>query len=280
MKFFTPKFGIRIGLLLLASLMPGIIFSQSRKGIVISSETNIGIGYVNVGIIGKNVGTVTDAAGNFSLTLDNIYDNDSLRFFMIGYEPKALLVSHFKGDSIKSIYLKPVTYILKGVEVTYHRPREIKIGTEVIPNDLRSGFGYNDLGSELGIKIHCRGPVKLEDINFNVGVCTYDSVTYRLNIYQTDNQDDYKNILTTPIYISFSKDKIDKAITFDLRKYSIIVEGNILVALELYKDLGEGKLLFRTEFYAGNTYHRKASEGKWTEASGIIGMYLHGQLLK
>jgi hypothetical protein len=199
---------------------------------------------------------------------------------MIGYESKSMLVSQFKKDSIKTVYLKPVLYSLHEVIVIYHRPREVKLGTEVVSNELRSGFGYNDLGSEMGIKIHIRGQVKLKDINLNVAVCTYDSVTYRLNIYQSNNKIDYKNILTVPIYISFSKDKINNVITFDLWKYSIIVEGDVLIALELYKDLGEGSLLFHTEYFTGLTYHRKAIEGSWTEAPGVIGMYLHGQLIR
>jgi hypothetical protein len=122
--------------------------------------------------------------------------------------------------------------------------------------------------------------VKLEDIDLNVAICTYDSVTYRLNIYQSDNQVDYKNIMTVPVYITFSKDKINNVITLDLRKYSILIEGDVIIALELYKDLGEGRLLFHTEYFTGYTYHRKAIEGSWTAAPGVIGMYLHGQLIK
>jgi hypothetical protein len=164
--------------------------------------------------------------------------------------------------------------------VVYRRPKEIRLGTPVFTNDLRSGFAYNDLGSELGIKVYAKGLVKLKDLNLNVAICTFDSVKYRLNIYQIINQTEYKNILTKPIYISFSKDKINKVITFDLKEYSIIIEGNVLIALELYRDLGEGRLLFHTEFFTGITYHKKTSEGKWTEAPGVIGMYLHGQVIR
>ena len=279
-KHYVSMLKIRLGLLFFVSFIPGFIFSQSQKGRVLSSETNSGIGFVNVGIIDTNVGTVSDEIGNFTLTLDNIYDDDSLRFSMIGYESKSLLVGQFKGDSIKNVYLKPVFYNLPEVKVIYRKPREITLGTEVVTNVLRSGFANNNLGSELGIKFRVKGLVKLKNINLNVAICTYDSVTYRLNIYQSDNQIDYKNILTVPIYISFSKDKINNVITFDLSKYSIIIEGNVLVALELYKDLGEGRLLFHTEYFTGTTYHRKAIEGKWTEAAGVIGMYLQGQLIR
>jgi hypothetical protein len=281
MKFNIPRLIIKSGLLFVL-FIPEVTFSQSQKGKVLSIETNSGIGYVNIGVIGKNIGTVSDETGNFTLTLDNIYDNDSLRFSMIGYQSKSFLVRQFKADSIKNVYLKTRYYSLQDVEVKviYRKPRAIRLGTEVLSNYLRSGFAYNDLGSELGIKIRVKRQVRLKDINLNVAICTYDSVTYRLNIYQTDNQIDYKNILTIPIYISFTKDKINEVITCDLRKYSIIIGGTVLIALELYKDLGDGRLLFHTEFFTGSTYHRKASDGKWVEAAGVIGMYLHGQLIR
>ncbi|HZL76127.1 MAG TPA: carboxypeptidase-like regulatory domain-containing protein, partial [Bacteroidales bacterium] len=196
MKEFVPNLKIITGFLFLFLFTPGIVFSQSQSGRVLSSETNLGIGYVNIGIIGKNVGTVANGAGDFTLILDKIYNNDSLRFSMIGYESKTLPVSQFKKDSVRNVYLKPVLYSLQEVKVIFHKTREIKLGTEVVSNDLRSGFAYNDLSSELGIKLHVKGLVKLEDIALNVAVCTYDSVTYRLNIYQSDNQVDYKNIMT------------------------------------------------------------------------------------
>jgi hypothetical protein len=271
---------INKGLLFFILFIPQVVSGQIYHGSVCSSETKSGIGYVNVGIIGKNVGTVTDEQGHFSLQLDSIYNNDSLRFSMVGYESKSFLVSYFKANSSKTIYLDPKSYYLTEVKVFYHKTRLIVLGTPVTSNELKSGFADNNLGSELGIKVNVKGQVKLDDINLNVATCTYDSVTYRLNIYKTIDEIEYKNILTEPIYISFSREKINNVLTFDLRKYSIIVDGTVLITLELYKDLGEGRLLFHTQYFTGITYHKKTSEGKWTKAPGVVGMYLHGQVLK
>ena len=275
-----PRLKNKTGLIFFLLFIPGLIFCQQQNCRVLSSETKSGIAFVNVGIVGKNVGTVTDLNGNFSIELDNIYNNDSIRFSMIGFESKSFLVSYFKENSIKTIYLNPKSYILTEVKVFFHRTKEITLGTQVISDALKSGFENNNLGSELGIKVDTKGQVKLEDININVATCTYDSVTYRLNIYKIEDKSEYKNILTEPIYISFSKDKIKNVITFDLRKYSILIEGEVLITLELYKDLGEGRLLFYTQFFTGYTYHKKTSEGNWTKAPGLIGMYLHGKLIK
>jgi len=260
--------------------IPGFVFSQYGTGKVLSGETNVGIGFVNIGIIGKDVGTVSDEHGNFRISLDNIESNDTLRFSMIGYKSKTFAAGYFFEDSVRKVLLDPVIYNLQEVEVLYHRPFEIRTGTPVTTDVLRSGFASNDLGSELGIKVNVRRRMKLKDLHLNVAVCTYDSVTYRLNIYQSESGADYKNILTKPIYISFSKDEIKDLLTFDLREYSIIIEGNVIIALELYKDLGEGRLLFRTEFFTGYTWHRKSVEDKWAESAGVIGLYLHGQTIK
>jgi hypothetical protein len=270
---------LKTGLLFFILFSPGIVFCQSYKGMVLTNDTRRGIGFVNVGIIGKNVGTVTDQLGNFSLIIDSRYDNDSLRFSLIGYEPKSYLVKDYRENSVKEILLKPKMYNLSEVKVTYHRARGIRLGVPVESNQLKSGFSDNELGSEMGVKIETSGRVRLEDINLNVATCTYDSVTYRLNIYQCLDDDEYKNILQKPIYLSFSKDEINQPITVDLKKYSIFIDGDVLITLEIYKDLGEGRLLFHTQFFTGTTYHRKTSEGKWTEAPGLIGMYLHGQLI-
>jgi hypothetical protein len=256
------------------------IFSQTRKGIVLSDDTNLRLGFVSVGIIGKNIGTVSDESGNFTIDLDKVYDNDSLRFSAIGYVSKSFLVRQFKEDSIKTVYLIPRIYNLLEVKVTYHKDKEIVLGNPVTTDLLKSGFGYNSLGSELGIKIHVKKEVLIDDININVATCTYDSVIYRLNIYRQADKNEFINILTKPIYFSFTKDRIKSAVTFNLRKYSIVIEGDILVTLELFKDLGEGKLLFYTTYFTGYTYHRQTSEGTWTKSPGIIGMYLHGRVIK
>jgi hypothetical protein len=254
---------------------PAIILGQTYSGRIIISGTETGIGFVNIGIIGKNIGTVSDINGNFTINLSNDYDNDSLRISIIGYESQNLLIKDFKENSTKKIFLSPRSYSLKEVKVTYHKYKKLRLGNPVMTNDLRSGFADNELGSELGIKVYVPKQAILRDINLNVGICTFDSVTYRLNIYRIVNEELYINILTEPIYISFSKNEINNVIVYDLRKYSITVKGDILITLELYKDLGEGKLLFDTEYFTGITFHRKTSQGNWTQSPGVIGMYLN-----
>jgi len=115
---------IKAGLSFFLLLIPVTVFCQSYSGKVLSSDTKSEIAFANVGIIGRNVGTVTDQSGNFSIELDNVYNNDSIRFSMIGYESKSYKVDYFKENSIKNVYLDPKSYFLTEVKVYYQNKRD------------------------------------------------------------------------------------------------------------------------------------------------------------
>ncbi len=261
-------------------LAPCRVFSQDFSGVVFSKETKLPIGFVNIGIISANVGTVSDETGHFSLKIDSVYNQDSLRFSMIGYGSKTFLVRQFCTDSIREIFLDSRIYELKEAEIVYHKTREIVLGSPVIPDNLSAGFAYNDLGCEMGIQVEVKKMVLINDINLDVASCTFDSVIYRLNIYQQSGQAGFINILTRPVYVSFAREKINKTVTFDLGSYSIYLKGAYLVTLELYKDLGEGSLQFWSENTKGVTWFKRTCEGKWHTCPGNIGMFLHAQLVK
>jgi len=74
-------------------------FLQSQtviKGSLIDKTTKETLPYVNIGVIGKNLGTVSDINGNFKIELPKQHDNDTLRISMIGYETLDFIASDFK----------------------------------------------------------------------------------------------------------------------------------------------------------------------------------------
>lgn len=60
--------------------------AQTIHGKILDSGSQSPIGYVNIGIIGKDVGTVSNEQGNFTITLDSQYNRDTLKFSMIGFQ--------------------------------------------------------------------------------------------------------------------------------------------------------------------------------------------------
>ena len=91
--------------IVLCLLLTSYCYSQTIHGTVQNTTTKSPIGYVNIGIIGKNIGTVSDEKGNFVIELNDKYDKDSLKFSMIGFKNLQFVVGNFKKDFYCRIYV-------------------------------------------------------------------------------------------------------------------------------------------------------------------------------
>lgn len=241
------------------------LMAQVHSGFITCKQTGQPVEYANIGIVGKNVGTVSNDKGYYSLQIDEKYSNDSLLFTCIGYKPYSIKVSEFrklqnhsisldeKVTEIQTVVVLPKKYVLK------------KLGVTTRNKSFSAGFENNQLGYEMGIMMKVKKNAFIQKVNLNINQCTYDSLLYRLNIYKVNGEMDFENILTKPIYIKLPKRELNKTVTIDLTSYNIKVQGNFLVALEHIKDMGLGILHFSCSL-TQRTYYRKTSQGAWDTA--------------
>lgn len=237
-------------------------FGQNISGIVINEKSRLPVEYVNIGIPGKGVGTVSDNAGKYSLSIDPVFKDDSLLFSCIGYEPFPIKISDLRISGTKNIELHERAYVLNAVTV---RPRIFKqktMGVTAQSKKFSAGFKDNLLGYECGVLMKVKKSSLIKRVNINISACTYDSIYYRLNIYKVNGKMNFENILSKPIYLQLSKDMVKDEIHIDLKKQNIVVEDDFLVTLEHVKDLGKGYLYFCVGL-ADKTYYRKTSQGEW-----------------
>lgn len=232
---------------------------------MINSSDRRPIEYVNIGIPGKNIGTVSDEAGKFGLVVDPRYDTDSVLFSIIGFEPQAIAVSELRATAISSIKLKEKVYELTEVVIQPKDYRTKTLGVTSKSKKFSAGFTDNLLGYECGIRMSVKKTAIVKQVNINVSYCSYDTVFYRLNIYEERDKLGFKNILQEPIYILMDRELVKDEIQIDLRSKDISVDGDFLVTLEHIKDLGEGKLLFSAGLRK-KTHFRKTSQGAWETA--------------
>lgn len=59
--------------------------AQNLKGTVVNARTAEPVPFANIGILNKNVGTVTNEDGTFQLDVSKLAANDTLRVSCIGY---------------------------------------------------------------------------------------------------------------------------------------------------------------------------------------------------
>jgi hypothetical protein len=235
---------------------------QEIAGIVLNSGNKQPIEFVNIGIACKNVGTVSDAKGRFKLFINPQFENDSILFSVIGYEPQLVKISELSSKSDNRIFLKEKSYELSEIIIKPKKFKQQILGVTTRFKKMSAGFKDNLLGYECGILMKVKKTAILKQVNINISSCSYDTVFYRLNIYRVSKEKKFENILKEPIYIKMPKEKIKDEIHIDLRSNNILLDGNFLITLEHIKDLGEGHLFFCAAL-AKKTYFRKTSQGKW-----------------
>ena len=258
MKFFIILFLIGSNVLLYGQQISGTVFDKN-------SETPIE--FVNIGIVGKNIGTVSDQNGNYTLQISPEYHNDTLLFSYIGYHSYYVGVSDFINLNSRNAYLEPKKIELAEVII---RPRPYRVEERtlgVTTRNIRLEGCLRDSinGMELGLLIKNDNRIFLKEINLNVSECTYDSVFYRINIYKARSDLQFENILTNTVYVNFSRKEVNDKIIIDLRQIYIELIGDFLVTFEAVKYLGNGFLCF-SACLDHETYVRRASQGTWETA--------------
>ena len=256
------KFFIIIFLLLNSN---AILSGQAISGTVFEMNSEMTIEYVNIGIVGKNVGTVSDQNGRYRLLINPEYHNDTLRFSSIGYHSYSVKVSDFVSMNNGNVSLEKREYELTEMVVRPRRFRERTLGVTTRVSLVHGCFMDSITGSEIGMLMKNEKIAFLKEVNLvvsNVLPCSFDSIFYRINIYKADNNMQFENILTNPVYVSASKREARNNITVDLRRLNLVIDGDFLVTFEGVKDLGVGRLCFPASIFH-KTYQRKASQGAW-----------------
>ena len=269
---------LRIFCVLPPILIAHFLFSQSQQlPIVLKGTVTDGKGnqlpFVNIGVIGKNAGTVSDAQGYFSIELSRQFSNDSIQFSSIGYYSRTYSIEELATlDLTKhSIVLTAEFISLDEVTIT---PRQWK--TKILGNTTRSkfmsgGFSSNDLGAEAATLIKIRKhPTYLEKVSFHLSYNKLDSIKLRLNIYAMKDGKSSRNITPENIILNL-QNKQTGNVDIDLSKYDLLLEDDVLIALQLVAGKGDFRSsVFMSASVLGTpTYYREASHATWKVYKGL-----------
>ena len=256
---------MKIVLLLFSLLASSVCFGESYSSVLLSKQTGKPIAYANVGIAEKNVGAVTDEEGRFSLPLDETRNSEMIRISMIGFEPRELKVTDFKkiASAGEVLYLVQRDLRLGEVVVKSRRMHHRLLGNTADNKHHVFGFEQYRPGYEVGTFIRIRrSPTFIDSVRIKVAKCDYDSVFFRLNIYEIVDGV-FRNVLNEPLYIHTDTATAMKDITVDLVSRNIVVKHNFLVSVELVKDLGGKEMYFCAEAIGAKGYMRMTSQAAW-----------------
>ncbi|MEO0734815.1 MAG: carboxypeptidase-like regulatory domain-containing protein, partial [Bacteroidota bacterium] len=141
--------------LLFLCLLPTFLLAQQRlTGRLTDATDGSPLAYVNVGVLGEGIGTVSNTAGRFSLNIPRGRQG-TIKLSLLGYESQTFgvedLAKQLQQDN--TISLRPQTYDLTEVVVVPSFTKTKTIGNPAQETRLLDGFTGNDLGREGGIII-------------------------------------------------------------------------------------------------------------------------------
>lgn len=250
------------------------------EGKVTDRETNEPLQFVNIGILNREVGTVSDSEGNFSLELDKSFTLNTIRLSMIGYIPLELIVKDVIGKSSPvMIEMEEKTEELEEVVVVDKALKRKKIGNTTQSKFLSTGFGYEQLGAEMGIKVKVRKPTLVDSFNFHISYNRLNSeAIFRLNICTVKKGKPNQNVLKDNVLIKVDPKQTGLQ-TIDLTGYNVTLTEDALVTLEWVDFVGEESkdeaIYFSLALFGNSTYIKKTSQANFRKHSSLgIGFYL------
>jgi len=269
---------IRTSILFFSLFTISNLFGQEIRGLIIDSESEMPIEFVNIGVVNVSSGTITNESGIFSLDCEKLPKDCRINISMIGYESKTFNLNDLI-DKTTTIRLVRKTYELDEVTIKW---KEIirKLGTVKI-SKLAGVCGLQGTqkgkGHELGLLLHLGdNPVMIEDVNLKIRKHSYDTVVFRLHIRSIENGLPANELLTHNIYLPISKYKGWQK--FDLSEYKISLRGDIVLSIEWIKisnvieknlikmngsKVATPNILFDINDKIGTFYSRWGSAAQW-----------------
>jgi hypothetical protein len=232
--------------------------------------------YVNIGIKGKNIGTVSNEDGAFSLNLKAENAHDTLTFSCIGFEEISLPVQKIIQENTSVFYLKEKFMELKEVVITSKKAKIKKIGTKSA-NPLLWGSATSKDGKdiiEMGKLISIQEISEIQALSIYLKGINTNTVTFRINFY--DVKDEMPSARMVEQQILCKKDLSKGWLEIDLTAYNLIFDKDLFVGIEFLPEKdSKGYSFSYGGQMGGSVWVREASLGSWKKTSGAtISMYL------
>jgi len=283
MKYTTTLFSI---------LFTSIMFAQesTMSGKLKNAQNNEELDYVNIGILNKNAGTISNSKGIFKLKLnEKITPNDTVVFSHIGFETKKILVSQLKFEN-NNIEMTPSENTLKEVVVAFKQSKPKQFGRSAKGLGLMH-FNFftaldktvdDYLSRERGMEFRIKNDCKVNDFNFNITSNEFKSVKFRLNFYTIKNGLPSKILIEKDIIFEVKDNKLG-LFTVDLKPYDIYLDkemGNIAVTIQWIESIKSDD---KSKFFSistamsatENSFYREKNMANWSKTGQSLTFYLN-----
>jgi hypothetical protein len=242
-------------------LIPVVAFGQLMISGKTLSKSADAIPFVNIGVVGREIGTSSDASGQFTLNLSLENIDDTILFSAIGYHSVWIRVEQLLDGQQKEIRLEEKVTQLQDVTVMGGKLREVVRGRKK-PGKSSGRVMGKAPGAQFARKFNSKGKtICVKDVSayftsFRV------SVTLRLRIYDFENEVQGADLLNINVFVGMGK--LQDWVTVDISEHNVCSDKQILIGYEWLDDNFKGPMV-SIGGISYDTYYRLASHGKWNQ---------------
>lgn len=238
-------------------------------GQVQAQGTKAPISYANLGIRGKNTGTIADEQGAFSLRIPTNRATDTLTFSAIGYQEQAIPIRQLAPHQRQTVVLVEKTTALPEI-VVRGRTKVRRLGTTT-HNPLLWG---NLVSKETHDIVEFTKRISLDNIPSRLMQAhiflrrpTVDTVTLRLNFYRVAQDLPAERLVEQTILVRAPSQ--NGWLTIDLEKYALTLQEDFYLSFEFLpeKSLSVPAFSYGAQF-GGTVLVRTSSLGAWKREYG------------
>ena len=247
---------------------------QKIQGTVIDSKTEQPLQYVNVGILNQYVGTVTDAEGRFEFEISEELIDDTLKISMIGYKAHELIVKDLNSSGGQLLFkLKEQVSELDEVVLSAKAYKKKTLGNKTKSKFLSTGFSYDQLGAEMGVRININKQTIVDQFNSHISYNRLSATSiFRLNFYKVKDGKPGANILREQILTEIQPGQTG-VISIDLRPYDLVLEDDIIITLEWVDKEGENRkdeaIFFSLGMFNSGTLYKHSSQSPFKKYNSM-----------
>lgn len=214
----------------------------------ITDSLGLSVPYVNIGVVGKGKGTVSNSKGQYQIDLTGVAPKDSIYFSHLNYyrrafavkdlqrDPKVVLVEHvFELPSFTVSQKKPKLQTIKGMGVNVGKV--YYIGEDVLNKE------------EIGNIITLKHTYLAKEFELPILENTMPNLVLRLQILKIEDDGTLTPLVEKPIYLSIPQNSQKQKIVQELQV--VLPKGRIWVGLRAVEGSGDGLFGFEGNLSGG-----------------------------
>ena len=272
---------MKIKLLLALALFPAVMSAQERftvKGRIVNGQGE-SVEYVQLGMPGHRIGTVSGADGSFEIEVPC----DTLEFFHVSYREASYPVTGPAEDVLiilEERELPPAVFIGGNTKekALVHPGMRVMKNVGIITTTIDR---EHPLGLELGSVARAPKPFLIKDIQFSVLSNSIPGCVASINIYRIEGKNEsFVNVLRKPIYFDVPISEETQQIDIQPDDNVLLEPGRYFIAFQIvgYDEQApsSGDMSMDFNIYLKSSYLREAALGKMSPFPVNIGITVKG----